>query len=67
MKYAVVRRDGWDEVLVSMHHSKEVAILKCDVFNGGQPMGRFCVLDLNDYEFIDLFGRKVARPKHGGV
>lgn len=65
MRYAVVRKDGWDEVLVSTHQTKVVADLKCEDFNGGVPWGRFSVLDLNHWEFIDLFGRKIARPKGG--
>jgi len=65
MRYAVVMREGWDEVLVSMHRTKMVAEVKAEDFNDGVPWGRFSVLDLAHYEFIDLFGRKVARPKGG--
>lgn len=65
MKYAVVRREGWDEVLVSMHRTKMAAEVKADDFNGGWETGPFRVLDLAHYEFIDLFGRKIARPKGG--
>ena len=65
MKYAVVRRDGWDEVLVSMHRTKMAAEVKADDFNGGWETGPFRVLDLAHYEFIDIFGRRFVRRKGG--
>jgi len=67
MKYAVVMREGRDEVIVSMHRTKMVAEVKAEDRNGGVPWGRFSVLDLAHYEFVDLFGRKVARPEESRV
>ena len=67
MKFAVVRRDGWDEVLVSMHRTRAVAEAKALDFNGGWVTGPFSVLDLDHHEIIDLFGRKIARPKGGAL
>jgi len=64
--YAIIRVDSFDEVIISKHRTKEVADKTlCKKYGHSYMLSsnKYRVRNLDQYDIVEIFGKKVLRPK----
>ena len=67
MKFAVVCRSNWDDVIVSRHSTRAAADTVVTRKNAAEyrhyAIERYRVIDVSQYRIAEVFGRNLALPK----